>query len=204
MAKRRTKKRAKQKQYKPKTYNMAKSKKRKSSRRRGRRMSGTGKGADIVTPLVALLSAVGSSYSGKLIPATVNPKIVAGVKLVGGGVLAASNVGKSETTRKVLKAVGTGIMIEGGLQLGKEMGILSGMEDTKGLEERSDFALEISDDMEKRPAKSYSGEYDEFEVLQDEFLNDGADDLSVINDEFLNEADDMSVINDDDELIDLD
>lgn len=172
MAKRRKKKRSIRKS---KTQNTM-AKRRKKGRRRGRRMSGAGKGFDFMSPLAAAGGAVAARLLDKVIPATVNPKLVAGGKMVVGALL--PMVSKDQKTKAILQSAGNGMVAIGTSDLLTQFGILSGTDKIENLDEKADFALELSD-----------------EVLNDEVLNDDIpvvnDDLSVINDHGFDDDNDL-------------
>jgi hypothetical protein len=79
-------------------------------------------------------------------------------------------VSKDQRTKSILQSAGNGMVAVGTTDLLKEFNVLSGTDKIQDLDEKADFALELSDD-----------------ILNDDILND---DLNVIND-------DIDVINDD-------
>jgi hypothetical protein len=176
MAKRRKKTRTKRKSKTPNTM----AKRRKKGRRRSRRMSGAGKGFDFMSPLAAAGGAVVARLLDKVIPATVNPKLVAGGKMVVGALL--PMVSKDVKTKSLLQSAGNGMVAIGTSDLLKEFGVLSGTDKIDDLDEKADFALELSDD-----------------ILNDKILND---DVNVVNDDVnvVNGNDDYDDFSQDDDL----
>jgi len=179
------KKKKKSKPRKSKTQNSMAKKKKKGKKRR--RMSGAGDdGFDFISPILAVSSGAGSKALNKVIPASVNPKLVSGLK-IGVGVLLpmAAQLVKDpqsrKTTRKYLAAIGTGMAVEGSLALLAQTGVLA---DNPDMDDKNDFALELSED-----------------VLGEDVLGDDRDDIPVVNG-----ADDIPVINfaddyDDDDML---
>jgi hypothetical protein len=144
-------------------------KKSKISGRRGSRKSRMGN-IDFTNILGVVAGAVAAGYVDKVVPDTIDNKIVAGGKIALG--IALPMFVKSGSMKNILGGVGSGMIAVGSIDLLKEFGVLSGAED--------DEMLEIS----------LNGDQD---VLS------GDDDISVINGDVLAGDDDISVINGDDE-----
>lgn len=151
-------------------------KRRKKGRRRGRRMSGAGKGFDFMSPVAAAGGAVVARLLDKVIPATVNPKLVAGGKVVVGALL--PMVSKDPRTKQLLASAGNGMVAIGTSDLLTQFGVLSGTDKIDNLDEKADFALELSDD-----------------ILNDDILND---DVRTVN------GNDMATVNNYDDDYDND
>ena len=102
-------------------------KKRRSNKKmsglRRKRSSSVGK-IDITNILSVVGGAVIAGYINKLIPATVNDKIVAGGKVALG--IALPMLSKSGSTKNMLSGVGAGMIAVGSVDLLKSFGALSG------------------------------------------------------------------------------
>jgi len=145
---------------------MARHKRKTKKHHTRRRSHKSGMGAiDFTNILGVVAGAVAAGYLDKLVPDSVNPKIVAGGKVALG--VALPMFVKSGSMKNILAGAGAGMIAVGSVGLLKEFGVLSG-------DEKSDDVLEIS----------LNGDMD---VLS-------GDDMSVINASVLAE-DDMSVIN---------
>jgi hypothetical protein len=121
---------------------------------------------DITNILGVVAGAVVAGYLDKVIPETIDNKIVAGGKIALG--IALPMFVKSGSMKNILGGAGAGMIAVGSVDLLKEFGVLSGTSD--------DDMLEIS----------LNGDQD---VLS------GDDDLNVINGDVLAGDDDISVIN---------
>lgn len=143
-------------------------KRRKKTKKAGRRRSRkTSMGnIDITNILGVVAGAVAAGYLDKVIPETIDNKIVAGGKIALG--IALPMFVKSGSMKNILGGAGAGMIAVGSVDLLKEFGVLSGTSD--------DDMLEIS----------LNGDQD---VLS------GDDDLNVINGDVLAGDDDISVIN---------
>lgn len=143
-------------------------KRRKKTKKAGRRRSRkTSMGnIDITNILGVVAGAVVAGYLDKVIPETIDNKIVAGGKIALG--IALPMFVKSGSMKNILGGAGAGMIAVGSVDLLKEFGVLSGTSD--------DDMLEIS----------LNGDQD---VLS------GDDDLNVINGDVLAGDDDISVIN---------
>ena len=143
-------------------------KRRKKTKKAGRRRSRkTSMGnIDITNILGVVAGAVVAGYLDKVIPETIDNKIVAGGKIALG--IALPMFVKSGSIKNILGGAGAGMIAVGSVDLLKEFGVLSGTSD--------DDMLEIS----------LNGDQD---VLS------GDDDLNVINGDVLAGDDDISVIN---------
>jgi len=90
-----------------------------------RRSSRAGMGAVDVTNILSVVGgAVIAGYLNKVIPATVNDKIVAGGKVALG--VALPMLAKSGATKNILSGVGAGMIAVGSVDLLKSFGALSG------------------------------------------------------------------------------
>ena len=125
---------------------------------------------DFSNILGVVAGAVVAGYVDKVIPETLDNKIVAGGKIALG--IALPMFVKSGSMKNILGGVGSGMIAVGSIDLLKEFGVLSGADD--------DEMLEIS----------LNGDQD---VLA------GDDDISIINGEVLAGDDDISVINGNDD-----
>jgi hypothetical protein len=143
-------------------------KRRKKTKKAGRRRSRkTSMGnIDITNILGVVAGAVVAGYLDKVIPETIDNKIVAGGKIALG--IALPMFVKSGSIKNILGGAGAGMIAVGSVDLLKEFGVLSGTSD--------DDMLEIS----------LNGDQD---VLS------GDDDINVINGDVLAGDDDISVIN---------
>ena len=144
---------------------MAKRRKKAVKRRSGKR-SKSGMGAiDFTSILGVVAGAVAAGYLDKVIPETIDNKIVAGGKIALG--VALPMFVKGGNMKNILAGVGSGMIAVGSIDLLKEFGALSGAAD--------DEMLEIS----------LNGDLD---VLS------GDDDLSVVQGDILAGDDDLSVV----------
>ena len=143
-------------------------KRRKKTKKAGRRRSrkSTMGNIDITNILGVVAGAVVAGYLDKVIPETIDNKIVAGGKIALG--IALPMFVKSGSMKNILGGAGAGMIAVGSVDLLKEFGVLSGTSD--------DDMLEIS----------LNGDQD---VLS------GDDDINVINGDVLAGDDDISVIN---------
>jgi len=143
-------------------------KRRKKTKKAGRRRSrkSTMGAIDITNILGVVAGAVVAGYLDKVIPETIDNKIVAGGKIALG--IALPMFVKSGSMKNILGGAGAGMIAVGSVDLLKEFGVLSGTAD--------DDMLEIS----------LNGDQD---VLA------GDDDINVINGDVLAGDDDISVIN---------
>lgn len=95
-----------------------------------RRMSGVRRrrstmGAIDFTNILAVVGgAVAAGYLNKLVPATINDKLVAGGKVALG--IALPMLSKSGSTKNILTGVGAGMIAVGSVDLLKSFGVLSG------------------------------------------------------------------------------
>lgn len=141
--------------------------KRKSSRRH--RVSGV----DFTNVLGVVAGAVAAGALNKVIPDTIDPKIVAGGKVALGVFL--PNFVKSGKLKNVMAGVGSGMVAVGAVDLLKEFGVLSGTGE--------DEVLQVS----------LNGDQD---ILAGDTSVLAGDDLSVVNgDEDVINGDDLSVVN---------
>ena len=139
-------------------------KKHKKTHSRRKRHSGMG-AIDTMNILGVAIGAVAAGYLGKLVPATVNTKIVSGGKIALG--IALPMLVKGGKMKNTLAGVGSGMIAVGTVDLLRDFGVLSGMDDE---------ILEVT----------LNGDQD---IL-------AGDDLSVVNGgETVLAADDLSVVN---------
>ena len=96
-----------------------------------RRMSGVSRrrhssvGAIDFTNILAVVGgAVAAGYLNKIVPATINDKLVAGGKVALG--IALPMLSKSGSTKNILTGVGAGMIAVGSVDLLKSFGVLSG------------------------------------------------------------------------------
>jgi len=150
-------------------------KRRKKTRKAGRKRSrkSTMGAIDFTNILGVVAGAVVAGYVDKLVPDTINNKIVAGGKIALG--IALPMFVKSGSMKNILGGAGAGMIAVGSLDLLKEFGVLSGAEE--------DDMLEIS-------------------LNGDQDILAGDDDISVINADVLSGDDDISVINGYDDMDD--
>lgn len=92
---------------------------------RRRRRSSVG-GVDFVSIVAAVAGAVGGKLIDKIIPATIDPRIVAGIKIAVGVGLPMLFKGKQ---KNFASSLGTGLAVVGTLDLLNTMGVISGMPD---------------------------------------------------------------------------
>lgn len=167
---------------------MARKKGKKSGRSRSRsRRIGAAGGFDIMNPLMAAVGGAAGGFINKLIPddSTIDPKIIAGGKMVLGAVM--PMMFKDAKTKAMMTAAGNGLVAVGTVELLQEMGVVSGYQGAiEKFDEKFDLAVEI-------PSRSEMQKISD-DILNDDVLND--DDLNVINEG----DDDLNVINDDDML----
>lgn len=144
---------------------MAKRRKKAVKRRSGKR-SKSGMGAiDFTNILGVVAGAVAAGYLDKVIPETIDNKIVAGGKIALG--VALPMFVKSGNMKNILAGVGSGMVAVGSIDLLKDFGVLSGAEDEEMLEISLNGDLDI-----------LSGD-DDLSVVQGDILA-GDDDLSVV------------------------
>jgi len=170
----------------------AKTTKRKTTHRKKSKMSGVRKhkrksrihgagGIDMTAILLTIGGAVGASLLDKVIPDTIDKKIVAGAKMVVGVVL--PMISKDAKTKHILQSVGNGVLAVGTIDLLKGMDIISGAD-----ENGNDLFIAMSGT---------------------ENVLAGADDINVINggvDVLAGEGEDLSIVNgysddDDDDMM---
>ena len=163
-------------------------KKRYSSRKKsGKRMSGIG-AIDFMNIVAVAGGAVVAGFANKLVPSTVNDKIVSGGKIALG--VALPMLSKDGKTKALLNGVGSGMIAVGAVELLKSFGVLSGIgadSDTisvtlDGIGEDDDFLGESV------LAESVLAE--DLGALDDLSVVNGIDDLNVVNG-----IDDLDVVN---------
>ena len=150
-----------------------KRRRKKITHRRRSRMSGLG-GIDAMQIIGVIGGAFVGKFINKVIPDSVNPKIVAGGKVALGIILPIVVKGKA---KNMMKAVGDGILAVGSIELLTEFGVISGL----GLDDNTELAVAI-EGIEDVSFEDISGN-----VL-------AGDDIPVINADVLS-ADDIPVIN---------
>lgn len=143
---------------------MAKKRKKSTSRRRSKsRLSGVN--GTIMETLAIVGGAVGAGLINKVIPATINDKLVSGGKVAIG--VALNKMAKGSNAG-LMRGIGNGFIAIGSVDLLKSVGVLSG-----------DF------DFPAMGEDVLSG--DDLDVInglgEDEYVLSGEDDLSVINGE---------------------
>lgn len=97
----------------------------KNVRRVMRRRSSAVSGIDTMNLISVIGGAVASKFLDKVIPTSINPKIVAVGKIGLGIVL--PMISKDGKTKNLLNGVGSGMIAEGSVSLLKEFGVLSGV-----------------------------------------------------------------------------
>jgi hypothetical protein len=144
---------------------MAKRRKKAVKRRSGKRSKSRMGAIDFTNILGVVAGAVAAGYLDKVIPETIDNKIVAGGKIALG--VALPMFVKSGNMKNILAGVGSGMIAVGSIDLLKGFGVLSGAEDEEMLEISLNGDLDI-----------LSGD-DDLSVVQGDILA-GDDDLSVV------------------------
>lgn len=164
---------------------MAKKKKTavKKYRVRHRRQSGMG-AIDTTNLIGTAVGALGAKLLNKVIPDTIDKKIVAGGKIAVGVLL--PMVAKDGKTKNMLGAVANGFVAVGTIELVEELGVIEGLGRTD--DETLAIALEGIEDVEFEDVTDRMGE----NVLGEDVLGMD-DDLSVVN------GNDLAVVNADDD-----
>ncbi len=147
---------------------MAKRKKRKMSGVRRRRSSSVG-AIDTTNILGVVGGAVLAGYLNKIVPATVNDKVLAGGKVALG--VALPMIFKSGKTKNIMGGVGAGMIAVGSVDLLKSFGALSGSFDIPVV--NGDILAGDEDEM-GMDIPIVNGDI----LGQDEDINMGFDDLS--------------------------
>ena len=146
---------------------MAKRRKKTTRKRIGRKRSRSGMGAiDFTNILGVVAGAVVAGYVDKVIPESIDNKIVAGGKIALG--IALPMFVKGGNMKNILAGVGSGMVAVGSIDLLKEFGVLSGTNEDEMLEISLNGDLDI-----------LSGD-DDLAVVQGDILA-GDDDISVVN-----------------------
>jgi hypothetical protein len=127
-------------------------------------------GVDITNILSVIAGAVGAGYLDKVIPATLDRKIVAGGKIALGVVL--PMLSKSGKMKNALAGVGSGMIAVGSIDLLKGFGMLSGPEEEEEM-------LEVS--LSGGSADVLAGDDDISIVSGDMDILAGDDDISVVS-----------------------
>lgn len=135
-----------------------------TSRRKSRSKGGMG-AIDFTNILGVVAGAVAAGYLDKVIPETIDNKIVAGGKIALG--VALPMFVKGGNMKNILAGVGSGMVAVGAIDLLKGFGVLSGAEDEEMLE------ISLNGDLDV-----LSGD-DDLSVVQGDILA-GDDDLSVV------------------------
>lgn len=108
--------------------------KRKKTRKHTRRRSRSGMGALGKIDTMSIIGVIGGAFLGKfvnkVIPDTMNPKLVAGGKMVLGLALPMVIKGKSHN---LMQSVGNGILAVGSIELLTEFGVISGLDENDEL-----------------------------------------------------------------------
>lgn len=131
---------------------MAKRKKKKVTRRRKSSKVGA---VDFTNVVASIVGGVGAKLVDKVLPAKLDPKMIAGAKVLIGSAL--PMVSKKAKTKQFLSSIGTGMAVTGSIDLLQQFGVVNGVED-------EDDTLDIS----------LSG--DDLSVIN-------GDDLAVLNDD---------------------
>ena len=127
---------------------------------RRRRMSGVGAVGGFTPEIGAALGGVAGGLLNKVMPSTVNPKLVAGGKIVLG--VLAGKAGKTE----IVKGMGLGLVALGTVEMLQQFGVLNGI----GAPASSDMM-----------AVSLEGTESVLAGAEDLSVINGSEDLSVIN-----------------------
>lgn len=139
-------------------------KKKKSSHRGKFRKGGLG-AIDITSILAVVAGAAGAGFADKIIPETIDKRIVAGGKIVLGAIL--PMLSKSGSTKNMLAGVGNGLISVGTIELLKGFGVLGAAEET----------LEV----DLSGTEDVLAGMDEISVMNGEENVLAGDDLSIIN-----------------------
>lgn len=139
-------------------------KKKKSSHRGKIRKGGLG-AIDITSILAVVAGAAGAGFADKIIPETIDKRIVAGGKIVLGAIL--PMLSKSGSTKNMLAGVGNGLISVGTIELLKGFGVLGAAEET----------LEV----DLSGTEDVLAGMDEISVMNGEENVLAGDDLSIIN-----------------------
>ena len=148
---------------------MARRKKHAKKRHHTSRLKSAMHGVDITIILSVIAGVVGAGYLDKVIPATLDRKIVAGGKIALGVVL--PMLSKSGKMKNALAGVGSGMIAVGSIDLLKGFGMLSGAEDEE--------MLEVS--LSGGHADVLAGDDDISIVSGDQDILAGDDDISVVS-----------------------
>jgi hypothetical protein len=104
---------------------MAKHHKRKKHHAVKRRRHAKVSGLDLTTVLSAVAGGIGANALNKIIPSTINSKVIAGAKIAVG--LLAPMVIKNPSAKNIAAGLGTGFVVVGTLDLLKGFGVLNGI-----------------------------------------------------------------------------
>jgi len=153
------------------------------TRRHTKRHSGLG-AIDFTNILGVAAGAVAAGFLNKVIPATIDSKIVAGGKIALG--VALPMFVKSGKLKGIMSGVGAGMIAVGAVDLLRGFGVLSGADDS--------MSISLNGDQDFLGDEILGAD-----VLGDDIMN-GIDDLSVVNadvlgDDELHGIDDISVVN---------
>jgi len=141
-------------------------KRKKAVKRRSARKRASGMGAiDFTNILGVVAGAVAAGYLDKVIPETIDNKIVAGGKIALG--VALPMFVKSGNMKNILAGVGSGMIAVGSIDLLKDFGVLGAADEEEMLE------ISLNGDLDV-----LSGD-DDLSVVQGDILA-GDDDLSVV------------------------
>jgi hypothetical protein len=124
-------------------------------------------GIDVMNVVGVAAGAVAAGLLNKVIPETVNTKIVAAGKIALG--IALPNFVKSGSMKNTLSGVGSGMIAVGTIDLLKDMGVLSGTGDT--------LDISLNGDQDNLGADVLGG--GDISVVSADVL--GADDISVVS-----------------------
>jgi len=165
-----------------------KRKKRYSSRKSGKRMSGIG-AVDFMNIIAVAGGAVVAGFANKLVPSTVNDKIVSGGKIALG--VALPMLSKDGKTKALLNGVGSGMIAVGAVELLKSFGVLSGIgADTDTISVSLDGIGEDDTNFLGESVLAESVLAEDLGAIDDLSVVNGIDDLSVVNG-----IDDLNVVN---------
>ena len=101
-------------------------KRRKKTAVRRRRRASVGK-VDVSNLIATVVGGVGAKLVNKILPATIDPKLASGAKVVVG--VALPMIAKNAKTKNMFSAVGTGMALVGTMELLSQFGVVNGVDD---------------------------------------------------------------------------
>ena len=154
---------------------------------RRRKSTLNGNMGSVITNTIAVLGgAVAAGYLNKVIPATMNQKIVAGGKIALG--IALPMLSKDGKTKNLLSGVGAGMIAVGGIDLLRDLKVLSGDYDLPTINGDEDFMGEdvLGEDILGMDIPTINGDDDY--MGEDDYMNGDEDYMG--EDDFMNGDDD--------------